>query len=164
MTLTARLATVADAEEIARIYNQGIEDRTSTFVTRASNASDVRGWFSGGMPIVVVEGDDGTVGFAASSRWRQSGWFEGIAELSVYVEREQRGRGIGRIALSALVRAAEQAGLRKLIGGIFSGNRASRTLFLRAGFREVGVFEKQAQLDGVWHDVLIVEKLIAQPP
>ena len=164
MTLTARDATEADAEAIARIYNQGIEDRTSTFVTRASNATDVRGWFSGGMPIVVVDGDSGVVGFAAASRWRQSDWFEGIAELSVYVEREQRGRGIGRIALSALVRAAEQAGLRKLIGGIFSSNRASRAVFLQAGLREVGIYEKQAQLDGVWHNVLIVEKLIEQPP
>ena len=85
---------------------------------------------------------------------------EGIAEASLYVAREARGRGAGRVALSALIEAAEEAGFWKLLSRIFVENQPSRRLVRAMGFREVGVYEKHGQLDGVWRDVVIVERLI----
>jgi len=157
--MRARLATPADAAAIARIYNQGIAGRTSTFETEPRTEDQIRGWF-GTHPIVVALSGGAVIAFAASSRWRARDCYRGIAELSVYVDEVHRGRGAGRAALEALLVAAEQAGLWKLLGALFSDNLASRRLMLAAGFREVGFFERQAQLDGVWRDVVMFEKRI----
>jgi phosphinothricin acetyltransferase len=78
----------------------------------------------------------------------------------VYVARSQRGRGAGRLAMEALIAAAEQAGLWKLVSRVFVENAASRSLLQSLGFREVGIYEKHGRLDGIWRDVVIVERLI----
>jgi len=85
-----------------------------------------------------------------------------VAEFSVYVGREGRGRGAGRIAMEALIDAARTAGFWKLLSRVFVENEASRGLLAKVGFREVGVYEKHAQLDGEWRDVVIVERLIPE--
>jgi phosphinothricin acetyltransferase len=146
-----------DADAIARIYNEGIEDRVATFETRLRSGEDVRSWFDGVHPIVVVEDGDGVVAFAATSKYRPRACYAGIAEASVYVAREYRRRGAGRIALKALIQAAKEAGFWKLLSRIFPENAASRGLVRQLGFREVGVYEKHGRLDGEWRDVVIVE-------
>jgi len=158
--VTVRPATPDDAEAIARIYNQGIDDRVATFETRHRTADDVRSWFDGVHPIVVLEDGSEVVAFASTSTYRPRECYAGIAEFSVYVERGIRGRGYGRAAMTALIEAAENAGFWKLLSRVFVENRASRNLLQSLGFREVGVYEKHAQLDGVWRDVVIVEKLL----
>ena len=156
-----RLAIPEDATAIAAIYNQGIDDRTSTFETRHRTTDDVHTWFDDRHPIVIVENDHGVIAFASTSTYRPRECYTGIAEFSVYVERDSRGHGAGRLAMEALLIAAEQRGFWKLLSRVFVENVASRTLLHRLGFREVGVYEKHGQLDGVWRDVVIVEKLIA---
>ncbi len=76
------------------------------------------------------------------------------------MRRGARGRGAGRRALEALIGEAERAGFWKLVSRIFPENEASRRLIRSLGFREVGIYEKHGQLDGVWRDVIIVERLI----
>ncbi len=155
-----RIATPADAAAITRIYNQGIEDRVATFETRPRSFEDVHSWFDSIHPIVLVEDGDRIVAFASTSVYRPRACYAGIAEFSVYVERAERGRGAGRLAMDALIAAAEEAGFWKLLSRVFTENTASRALLRSLGFREVGVYEKHGQLDGVWRDVLIVERII----
>jgi L-amino acid N-acyltransferase YncA len=159
--MTSRAATLDDADAIARIYNQGIEDRIATFETRPRTAEDIRGWFDGVHPIVVVEEDEELVAFAATSSYRPRECYAGIAETSVYVARSFRRRGAGSFALLALIQAAQQAGFWKLLSRIFPENTASRGLVRELGFREVGVYEKHGKLDGDWRDVVIVERLLS---
>ncbi len=158
--MKARLATPSDAASIAKIYNQGIEDRTATFETRFRNTTDVLVWFDEIHPIVIVEEGTETLAFAATSSYRPRVCYAGIAEVSVYVDRECRGRGAGRLALSELVRAAERARFWKLLSRVFPENTASRALTRSLGFREVGTYEKHGCLDGVWRDVIIVELVL----
>jgi L-amino acid N-acyltransferase YncA len=158
--LRARPATAADVAAIARIYNQGIEDRLATFETRLRTPDDVLAWFDGRHPVVVVEDHAGIVAFAATSTYRPRDCYAGIAEFSVYVAREERGRGAGRLAMQALMEASRAAGFWKLVSRIFPENAASRKLCQSLGFREVGIYEKHGQLDGVWRDVVIVECLL----
>jgi phosphinothricin acetyltransferase len=160
-TLQARPATPEDAPSIARIYNQGIEDRVATFETRLRTLDDILSWFDGIHPIVVVE-DNGTIlAFASTSTYRPRDCYSGVAEFSVYTAREARGRGAGRLAMSALIEAATQAGFWKLLSRIFPENTPSLSLMRSLGFREVGTYQKHAQLDGVWRDVVLVEKLLS---
>ena len=158
--LSSRPARPGDAEAIARIYNQGVEDRTATFETRPRTPADVRAWFESGRPAIVVEEAGAVVAFAAAFPYSARECYAGIADVSVYVERSARRRGAGRLALAALIEAAEAAGLWKLLSRIFVENAASRRLIRQLGFREVGVYEKHGRLDGVWRDVVIVERLI----
>ena len=147
---------------MTQIYNEGIADRVGTFETRPRSHDDVRVWFDGVHPIVVVEGDGQVVAFASTSTYRTRECYAGIAEFSVYVARHERGRGAGRVAMKALIAAAAQAGFWKLLSRIFVENTASRTLMARVGFREVGIYEKHGKLDGVWRDAVIVERIIPE--
>jgi len=158
----ARAASLDDAERIAQIYNEGIEDRVGTFETRLRSAADIRAWFDGLHPIVVVEDAGAVIAFASTSSYRARECYAGIAEFSVYVARDGRGRGAGTIAMSALIVAARTAGFWKLLSRIFIENTASRTLMKSVGFREVGIYEKHGKLDGQWKDVVIVERLIPE--
>jgi L-amino acid N-acyltransferase YncA len=157
----SRCATPADAEAIAAIYNEGITDGIATFETRVRTADDVRQWFGGRFPVVAVENDAGDViAFASTSEYRPRGCYAGIAEFSVYVARAARGRGAGRLALELLIDEARKAGFWKLVSRVFVENAPSRALAQRVGFREVGIYERHAQLRGTWSDVVIVERLL----
>jgi L-amino acid N-acyltransferase YncA len=162
MPFTARLASPDDAESIARIYNDGIEDRVGTFEIRERTTADVRAWFDGVHPIVVVEAEGRVIAFASTSIYRARECYAGIAEFSVYVDRAFRGRGAGLAAMRVLIDAARAAGYWKLTSRVFVENTASRVLLARVGFREVGIYQKHARLDGVWRDVVIVERLIPE--
>ncbi len=158
--MTARPATLADAEAIARIYNQGIEDRVATFETRLRSAADIEKWFDGAHPVLVVEEAGEIIAFGATSTYRPRECYAGIAECSVYVARNARGRAAGKAVLLALFDAARAAGLHKLVSRIFPENERSLRLIGALGFREVGVYHRHGQLDGIWRDVVIVEKLL----
>lgn len=160
--MNTRPATAADASEIARIYNQGIEDRTSTFETRLRTEGDVRAWFDGIHPIVVAEDAGRVVAFASTSTYRPRECYTGIAEFSVYVDRDARGKGAGRAAMNALISAATDAGFWKLVSRVFPENVPSLRLLQSLGFREVGIYRNHGQLDGQWRDVVIVELLLPE--
>lgn len=157
----SRVATPDDAAAIVIIYNQGIEDRLGTFETEPRTTTLVQTWFDGQHPIVVVEHQGKVIAYASSSAYRPRAWYAGIVEHSVYVQRDWRGKGAGRLALTQLIQECERAGFWKLVSRIFVENAASRALHQAVGFREVGVYEKHGQLDGVWRDVVIVELLLS---
>src|SRR3954454_15334606 len=160
--VTTRPAVINDAEAIAKIYNEGIEDRIATFETRLRSADDIAKWFDGRHPVIVVEDATGVIAFAATSTYRPRDCYAGIAEASLYVARASRRKGAGRVAMLALIEAASKAGFWKLLSRVFVENNASRSLIASLGFREVGVYEKHGKLDGVWRDVVIVERLIPE--
>jgi phosphinothricin acetyltransferase len=156
----SRAAGPDDAEAIARIYNGGIEERIATFETRPRTAGEIREWFDDGLPVVVVEDGGTVISFANASAYSPRECYSGVAEFSVYTAKEGRGRRAGTLAMEALISAAEEAGFWKLTSRVFVENVPSRKLLLSLGFREVGVHEKHARLDGEWRDVVVVELLI----
>ncbi len=161
--LRARSAELRDAVAIAEIYNQGIDERVATFETEHRTADSVLGLLgarAGRYPAVVVEDERRVLGFAWSSEYRPREAYAGVAEFSVYVARDARGRGVGRLSLEALIREAERRGFWKLVSRIFPENLASRRLCAALGFREVGVYRRHGQLDGHWMDCVVVERLL----
>lgn len=167
MTDRVRLAQKHDAPAIARIWNEGIEDRVATFETELRTAEAIRTVLrerSDRYPTIVVERDGEVVAWAGTSEYRPRACYVGIAEFSVYTARGARGTGAGRLALRALIDICERRGFWKLVSRIFPENAASLRLCRSLGFREVGTYRNHAQLDGVWRDVVIVERLLATPP
>jgi phosphinothricin acetyltransferase len=161
--LRARPAELRDAAAIAAIYNQGIADRLATFETEPRTPEAVEetlGSRAGRYPAVVVEEGDHVLGFAWTSEYRPRDAYAGVAEVSIYVAREARGRGVGRLCLGALITQAERRGFWKLVSRIFPENVASRRLCAALGFREVGIYRRHGKLDGKWMDCVIVERLM----
>jgi len=159
-----RIATVDDAAATAEIYNQGIEDRVATYETEPRSPRDQQAWLqsiAGCYPAVVAEIDGQIVGWAGAGPYRARKCYRGIGEFSMYVRRDWRGQGVGDLLVGGLINEAERLGLWKLLSRIFPFNEASRALCRKHGFREVGIYEKHARLDGPWLDVVIVERLIS---
>lgn len=159
MTLPqVRALTPEDWPRVAEIYRQGIATGDATFETRVPTWAQ---WDAARRrePRLVVEVDRRVVGFAAVSPASSREVYAGVTEVMVYVDEAERGRGIGRRLLEALVTATEDAGIWMLQAGIFPENRASIALHERLGFRVVGVRERLGRFrDGRWRDVVLMER------
>ncbi len=144
-------------EAVRRIYAQGIDTGVATFETEVPEWD---AWDAAHMPaprLVAVE-DDAVTGWAALSPVSSRCVYGGVAEVSVYVGEDHRGKGVGSTLLRRLVDASEAEGIWTLQAGIFPENEASIELHRRAGFREVGRREKLGKLDGAWRDVILLER------
>lgn len=165
MELAIRPATIDDAAAIAEIYNQGIAGRMATFETVPRTSRDIEASLRasvGRFPYLVVERGGQMLGWASVSTYRPRECYSGIGEFSIYIHEDARGQGVGKVLLPALVDAARAAGFWKLLSRVFPFNTGSLKLCAACGFREVGTYEKHAQLDGKWLDVVIVELLIPE--
>lgn len=162
---TTRLARAGDADAIARIYNQGIEERIATFETEPRTGADILAALAERgerYPTVVAERDGQVVAWAAAGQYRSRPCYAGVAEYSVYTAREARGAGAGLAVLEALIRESEARGLWKLVSRIFPENTPSLALARKVGFSEIGVYRRHGKLDGTWRDCVIVERLLGE--
>jgi phosphinothricin acetyltransferase len=150
--------TAGDAGAVLRIYAEGIETRLATFETEAPSWED---WDEGHVdaPRLMAEGPDGAaLGWAALSPVSSRCVYAGVAESSVYIAAAARGRGVGRALMEALIERSEAIGIWTLQAGCFPENDASIGLHQAVGFRIVGMRERVGQLDGVWRDVVLLER------
>jgi phosphinothricin acetyltransferase len=159
-----RPATADDAEAICRIYNQGIEDRVATLETELRAPEERRQWLAARgprHPVIVAEAPDGTVlGWGSLNVFNPRDAYRFVADFSIYVERGARGRGVGRAMLTRLIELGRECGYHKLVLSAFPTNASGMALYTRLGFRTVGVYQEQGQLDGRWVDTIVMEKLL----
>ena len=161
--VVVRAAAPNDAPAIAAIYNAGIRGRMATFETRERSAAEVAPRIDDARyPLLAAERDGRVVGWIGASSYRARDCYAGIAEFSVYVDSAEQGRRVGDALMREFLPALEGRGFWKVLSRIFPENTASRALCRRHGFREVGVYEKHARLDGVWRDVVIVERMLGE--
>jgi phosphinothricin acetyltransferase len=141
----------------ARIYAEGIGTGDATFETEVPSWAS---WDAGHLQEhrFVATRDGAVVGFVAVSAVSDRCVYGGVVEDSVYVAESARGAGVGRLLLQQLISSTERAGIWTIQSGIFPENDASLRLHERAGFRVVGRRERLGQLNGVWRDVLLVER------
>lgn len=158
--MRTRTAVAADAPAIARIYNEGIDDRIGTFETEHRGAEDILAWLEADLPVVVADEDDEVVAWAAAHPYRARTAYSGVGDFSIYVARKKRGHGLGRTTLESLIETCEARGYWKLVSRIFPENEASLALCRALGFREVGAYRRHGKLDGEWRDCVIVERLL----
>ena len=159
-----RDATPEDAAAIALIYNQGIEDRVATLETELRSAEERREWLASHgerYPVlVVVDGAGKVLGWGSLNAFNPRKAYEHVADFSLYVAREYRGRGIGDMLLAALEERARTLGYHKMVLAALPTNIPGKRLYERHGFSLVGIYREQGLLDGRWVDVMIMEKLL----
>ncbi len=146
-----------DWEEVKAIYLEGISTGNSTFQT---NAPDWDEWDNSHLPgcrIVAVE--NGKVcGWAALSPVSGRCVYAGVAEVSIYVGKDYRGKQIGGKLMQQLIFKSEEAGLWTLQAGIFPENTSSMRLHENLGFRLIGYREKVGKINNQWRDVNLLER------
>lgn len=161
--VSIRAATPDDAGAICTIYNQGIEDRIATLETELRTPDERRQWMAeraARHPVVVAVTDGQVVGWGSLNSFNARPAYDNVADLSVYVERGWRGRGVGRAVVQRLLALAKTLGFHKMVLATFPFNEGGVTLYKKMGFAPVGVYREQGQLDGRWVDVLIMERLL----
>jgi L-amino acid N-acyltransferase YncA len=161
--LAIRPAVPEDAAAIARIYNEGILDRIATLETETRTAEERLSWLAGRSarhPVFVAETDGEVVAWGSLNMFNARRCYDHVADFSIYVARDRRGHGLGRAMIEHLVAAARGIGFHKLVLATFPFNAAGVALYERVGFRTVGVYREQGQLDGRWVDILIMEMLL----
>ena len=153
----------ADWPAVEAIYRQGIEDGEATFETRTPTWE---AFDSGrlGNPRLVALGESGEVlAWAAASPVSTRAAYRGVIEHSVYVHRDARGRGLGRLLLDAFVTASDHAGFWTIQSSIFPENTVSLRVHRSAGFRVIGIRERIARSAlgehaGLWRDTVLIER------
>jgi phosphinothricin acetyltransferase len=150
--------TARHADDVIRIYQLGIDGRLATFETEAPTWAEFDASRLSGHRFVALDDDGVVLGWIAVTPVSSRRAYAGVVEHSVYVDPRARGRGVGRALLETIIASTEAAGIWTIQSGVFPENVASLALHRRLGFREVGVRQRVAQLDGRWRDVVLLER------
>jgi phosphinothricin acetyltransferase len=162
-SVTIRDAASSDATAIATIYNQGIIDRIATLETEERTPQERLQWLAARgprHPVLVAEVNGTVVGWGSLNQFNPRGAYDFVADFSVYIERDWRGKGIGSALLRTLITRAEQLGYHKMVLSAFPWNAGGMALYEKHGFRTVGIYKEQGLLDGKWVDTIIMEKIL----
>jgi len=161
--ISLRPATAEDAGALAEIYGHHVLTGAATFELDPPDAAEMdrrrREIEAHGMPYWVAEVDGVVAGYAYASRFRPRIGYRFTVEDSVYIRREQMGRGLGRLLLGRLIEDCEARGLRQMVAVIGdSANSASIRLHESFGFRHIGLLEKVGWKFERWFDAVLMQR------
>jgi L-amino acid N-acyltransferase YncA len=143
--------------DIREIFLQGIRTRNATFQTEAPTKEE---WFNSHIRECSIGyfNNDSLLGWATLSKVSSRCVYSGVAEVSVYINENFRGQGIGDSLMKNLIKLSEKHGYWTLQAGIFPENESSIKLHISNGFRQVGRREKLGKMNGTWRDVYLFER------
>lgn len=158
-----RMATTADTAELLAIYGQYIDTPITfeyTLPTQVEFATRIAGILAA-YPYLVWQEDGKILGYAYAHRHMERAAYQWNAELSVYLDRAARGRGLGRRLYGALMELLTMQGVLSAHALVTSPNPASQALHQSMGFGLTAVQRLAGYKNGAWHDVLWYEKELA---
>jgi len=163
-TYRTRLVQPRDADALRAIYNVEVLESTVTFDLRPRTLAEQVAWIddhSGGHPaIVAVDENDDVGGFASLTPYRPRPAYSTTVEDSVYVHRDLRGQGIGRLLLTDLVQLARDHGFHAVIGRIVGDHDASIALHAACGFTQIGREQEVGRKFNRWLDVVLMQVML----
>ena len=145
-------------KRVKEIYENGIATGHATFQLEApANWEQWDGGHLAHSRFVAVIGEE-VVGWVALSPTSARACYKGVCEVSIYVDSDSRGKGVGNLLMAAVIESSESNGVWSLYSSTFPENEASIFLQKKFGFREIGYKEKVAQLNGVWRNTVLLER------
>jgi phosphinothricin acetyltransferase len=164
-TITYKNATQNDLEQIVEIYNSTIASRMVTADTEPVTVESRQLWFeehsAGKRPLWVIENNaDKIIGWVSFRSFYGRPAYDATAEISIYLDKEQRGKGLGKEVLRYCIDHATEFGIKTLLGFIFSHNEQSLKLFRDLGFEDWATLPNIAVLDGQERSLKILGKRI----
>lgn len=156
--MTLRALSSNDWPAIKHIYEEGLATGIATFETEAPQSWEA--WDQKYLsPCRWGIASNGQLkAWIALTPFSKRWVYRGVAEISVYVSKNARGKGYGKALMKKVMAEAVDQGFWTLQSAIFAQNEASIRLHKQLGFREVGLRERIAQRDGQWHDNVLLEK------
>jgi len=146
-----------DTDEILEIYQHGIDTGNATFETEVPSWNKIEEKFLPHSRLVAID-EDKVMGWAATAPVSSRDCYKGVAEVTIYVHKNQQGKGIGKQLLKSLIEENEKNGIWSLLSVIHEENRASIHLHEQCGFRFIGYRERIAQLNGIWRTTVMMER------
>jgi len=155
--IIVRDMVASDWEAVSAIYEEGIATGFATFETTIPS---YKAWDDAHMQTcrIIATDTEKVMGWAALSPVSGRCVYGGVAEVSVYVGKNSRGMGVGKLLMTQLITESESAGLWTLQAGVFPENEGSIELHKKLGFRYMGKRERIGKLHGVWKDNLLFER------
>jgi L-amino acid N-acyltransferase len=156
------------AEAILAILNDAIATSTALYDYRPRAPQSMVPWFEakrvGRFPVVGVEDSDGRLlAFGSYGTFRAWPAYKYTVEHSVYVERDHRRLGLGRVVMQALIAEARRSDVHAMLGGIDTSNAPSIALHERLGFAHVGTLRQVGFKFGRWLDLAFYQLLLDTP-
>lgn len=156
------------ADAILEIFNDAIVNSTALYEYKPRDAQKMVAWFdakrAGNFPVIGVEDEHGTLlAFGSYGPFRAFPAFKYTVEHSVYVHKDHRGRGLGRVIMDAVIAAARENDVHALMGAIDATNAGSVALHERLGFRHVGTLPEVGFKFGRWLDLAFYQLLLDTP-
>lgn len=157
VTMEIKPVTRENYPEVAEIYKQGLATGIATFQDELSTWEE---WDKGHLDFCRITAYENgkMLGWAALTPVSGRCVYSGVAEVSIYITQQERGKGTGKFLLNELIAQSEAHGIWTLQSGIFSENRPSIRLHEKCGFRKVGYREKIGKKNGVWKDNVLMER------
>lgn len=157
-----RDAETHDIEGITAIYNDAVEHTTAIWNDTKVDAANRLAWLRdrglAGYPVLVAVNEaEEIVGYASFGDWRAFDGYRHTVEHSVYVRSDQRGGGIGRALMEALIERARAIGKHVMVAGIEAGNAGSIRLHEKLGFERVGLLPEVGTKFGGWLDLAFLQ-------
>jgi phosphinothricin acetyltransferase len=159
---TIRAAGATDVAAITAIHNHLVRTSTAVWDETEVDQADRARWLAdrqaAGFPVLIAaDGNDAVLGYASYGVWRARSGYRHSVEHSVHVRDDQRGHGIGRALLVALIEHARAQQVHAMIGAIEAGNTASIALHQTCGFAVVGEFPQVGTKFGRWLDLTFMQ-------
>lgn len=162
-----RLATPQDVKGITEIYNDAIVNTTAVYTYQPYSLKDRLEWFDEkreeGYPVYIYEEEGRVVGFATYGTFRTNPAYKYTVEISVYVDKDCRNRGIGSALVEKIIEAANQNGIKTIVAGINASNEASIRLHEKMGFGYVGTVTNAGYKFGAWLDLSFYQLMLDGP-
>lgn len=162
MAIDFRYAVADDLEKIVNTYNSTIASRLVTADLEEVSIESKRQWFNAHSPdfrpLWIISSDNHYAGWMSFNSFYGRPAYSGTVELSIYLENNFRGKGLGKLCLQKAIETAPQLNINNLLGFIFGHNTASLNLFYQFGFNDWARLPGVANMDGTLRDLVIVGK------
>jgi phosphinothricin acetyltransferase len=161
--ITCRRSNCRDAFFIANIWNQGIDDGNATFETEYRDEEYVRNWLTNRdarYSVIVAQSGTEIAGWLSLNPFGQRKAYRFVADISIYIDKNHRGKGIGSMILDYGIAEAINSGFHKIVLTMIYGNEKARKLYINHGFSTVGIMHEQGTLNNRWIDTEIMEKIL----